>query len=106
MHSNLNSKEVIIQGLKDEFKNKNVQVETIFYTDSTYILNNFSSNIYYYGVLTIGENVPEVHFSFLDKPSFTPDANSQHDIIFQKLTFLLNGRACQFYGYKFILTDK
>ena len=107
MHSNLNSKELIIQCLKDEFKNKNVQVETVFYTTNIRnYLHSFQNNIFYYGRLTIGQDIPKIQMHLNSLEFLIPDANSQLDILFRRLSSDNSESACQFYGYKFILTDK
>ena len=88
MHSTLNDKELIIQCLEDEFKNKTVKVETVFYTDNikTY-LHSYSKDIFYYGCLSIGQKMPKIQFHLSADEHIIPESNSQHVILFRRLTF-------------------
>lgn len=107
MNDTLNNKDLIIQCLKDEFKNKTVKVETVFYTHNIKLyLHSYNSNIFYYGSLTIGQEIPKIQFHVSPNEYLIPEANSQHDILFRRLSSDNGETACQFYGYKFILIDK
>jgi len=106
MHSTLNDKELIIQCLQDQYKTKNVLVETILLQSGINTLHEYNNNVFYFGRLTIGREIVKIQFHASPNEYLTPEFNTQYDIFFRRLETNVFNTACQFYGYKFILIDK
>lgn len=108
MQNTLNDKELIIQCLKDQYKNKNVLVETIFLTNrsSNKDLHEYNANVFYFGRLTTGSETIKIRFSGFPNDYLLSDLNTSYDILFKRLETSVSNTPGRFYGYKLILIDK